>query len=94
MIKESTFLACGELLNVNISNGVKEIWNYAFAECIDLTSITIPNTVTIIDPEVFLNCRSLKTSYYQGTESQWRQIEKAKDWDKGTGNYQIKFLLS
>ena len=33
-------------------------------DCLDLTSVTISNSVTSIDHSVFYKCSSLKTSYY------------------------------
>ena len=38
---------------------VKEIGNWAFHSCSNLTSITIPNSVTEIGYEAFTNCHSL-----------------------------------
>ena len=38
---------------------VKEIGSYAFENCTSLTSITIPNSVTIIGEEAFWGCTSL-----------------------------------
>ena len=38
---------------------VKSISNHAFYECISLTSVTIPNTVTYIGDGVFYNCSGL-----------------------------------
>lgn len=36
------------------------IGNYAFSGCSELTSITIPNSVTNIGTKAFYNCKSLK----------------------------------
>ena len=48
-----------EIKNVEIDEGVKNIGNYAFCDCIYLTSITIPDSVTNIGNNVFLRCSSL-----------------------------------
>ena len=42
-----------------IITGGSTIGNYAFSNCESLTSVTIPNSVTIIDYEAFSNCSNL-----------------------------------
>jgi len=44
----------------NVSHRVKGIGNLAFDSCPDLTSITIPNSVTSIGNSAFLDCTGLK----------------------------------
>jgi len=46
----------------------------AFYRCTTFTSITIPDTVTLIDVGAFDRCTGLETVYYGGTEEQWSQI--------------------
>ena len=43
----------------NIPDGIRQIASGAFANCLDLTSITIPNSVTSIGGSAFLGCSSL-----------------------------------
>ncbi len=45
--------------NNGITCPVKNISQYAFYECVSLTSVTIPNTVTYIGDGVFYNCSGL-----------------------------------
>jgi type II secretory pathway pseudopilin PulG len=45
--------------NINISSGIEKIGISAFGESSNVQSITIPNTVTIIDDYAFLNCQVL-----------------------------------
>ena len=42
--------------SLSIRSGVRGIASYAFQDCIDLTSITIPNSVTSIGVGAFYNC--------------------------------------
>ena len=49
-----------------------------------LTSITIPDSVTIIGPYAFANNENLATINYRGTEEEWNAIEFDVDWDYET----------
>ena len=46
----------------------------AFSGNSNITSITIPNSVTVIGVEAFDSCDNLKTIYYNGTQSMWENI--------------------
>ena len=46
--------------NINISNSVISIGNWAFEGCSSLQSITIPNSVINIGKGFFCNCTFLK----------------------------------
>lgn len=50
---------------------VVEIRNDAFVYCVDLTSVTIPASVTKINQKVFKECPNLTDIYFAGTEEQW-----------------------
>ena len=54
---------------------VSTIIEGAFENCTLLESITIPSTVTCTKNYAFLNCRSLKKVYFEGTVEQWCAIE-------------------
>ena len=47
---------------------------YAFDSCENLTSVTIPDSVTSIDEQAFGNCTSLSDVYYCGTSEQFESI--------------------
>jgi hypothetical protein len=49
-----------------IPYGVTNIGDYAFAECYDLTSVTLPASVTSIGVEAFEYCSSLQQAYFLG----------------------------
>ena len=42
--------------------------------CSNLTSITIPNSITSIETCAFFDCTSLRTAYYTGTSEQWAKV--------------------
>ena len=58
-----------------IPDGIKVIGTSAFADCHNLISITIPNTVTNIDDNAFYGCINLKNIYFHGTVEEWKSIE-------------------
>ena len=73
-------------------DGGKEyaIFGYAF-DIVDneITTINIPNSVTIFDEYAFYNCSSLTNINFEGTIEQWNDIEKNSHWDYTLGEYTI-----
>lgn len=57
-----------------IPDGIVEIGYSAF-ESVDITSISIPKSVTKIDYTAFCGCTNLTDVYYEGTEAEWAAIE-------------------
>ena len=55
----------------------KIIYDGAFSGCSDLTSVTIPDSVTSIGYQAFYRCSNLTDVYYQGDLSGWSEIEFA-----------------
>ena len=74
-IEYCAFFDCSSLTSVTIPNSITSIKNGVFAHCSSLTSITIPNSVKSIEYRVFYNCESLTDVFYNGTESDWANIE-------------------
>ena len=58
-----------------IPNGVTAIGMGSFAYCPNLTSVVIGDSVTTIGDFAFYDCDRLTSVYYQGTESDWAEIE-------------------
>ncbi len=63
-----------------------EIYKYAFYDrCYDLTSVTIPVSVTSIGDKAFFCWGGiLKNINYGGTMSQWNAISKGSEWNFNT----------
>ena len=57
--------------------------------CENITSVTVPYSVTTIFGGAFRGCSSLSDIYYNGTKSQWDKIIKNSDWDSGLGEYTV-----
>lgn len=60
--------------SVVIQEGITGIQWRAFSNLTDLTSVTLPVTVTRIDMGAFDNCSGLSDIYYAGTRAQWAQV--------------------
>ena len=83
-IRQSAFFECTGIKNVVIPDGVERIENRAFYECSSLESITIPASMTSVGRYAFSYCDALKDVYYDGFESQWRDIYYGDDLDDVT----------
>lgn len=55
---KGAFEKCTSLKEIKLPDSLTDIQNYAFNES-GLESVTLPNSVTVINPDVFLNCKSL-----------------------------------
>ena len=77
-VDDFAFFACTNLTIITIPNSVKDIGRSAFYGCSSLTSVIIPNSITSIGTYAFALCDALKNIYYNGTESEWENIDI--DW--------------
>ena len=66
------------------------IGKYSFKDCVGLTAINIPESITGIDTSAFENCTGLKEINYGGTKEQWSQIDKDKYWNFGMGDFVLR----
>ena len=74
-VGSSAFSNCTAIKNINLPNGITTISDNAFYKCSSLVKITIPNTVTSIGKYAFYMCANLTDIYYEGSESDWTQIQ-------------------
>ena len=72
-----------------IKEGITKIKDYALKGLKDLTSITIPDSVTSIGYKAFSGCSGLTAINFQGTMAQWQAIGKGSSWDSNTGEYTV-----
>ena len=53
---------------------VNSIGDSAFKDCIEMTSVTIPYSITSIGTDAFKGCTALKHIYYTGDIAEWCEI--------------------
>lgn len=63
-----------ELKDVVVPTTVKTIKGSTFNTRQCVKTITIPETVTLIEPDAFTGCLNLTDIYFRGTETQWKTI--------------------
>lgn len=76
-ISSSLFSMCTNLTSVTLSNSATSIGMTAFYGC-PIASITIPNSIISIGDSAFGYC-GLTSTYYNGTEEQWKKINIGTD---------------
>ena len=72
-----------KVIEVNLPSTLMEIEARAFKDCINLKNINLPNSVSIIGDEAFLNCSKLNLEIKE-------QIDLGQDVLKGTSTERIK----
>lgn len=65
------------LLDVTFEKGLAAIPNYLFNNCKNLTVLTFPNSINTVGKSSFGNCESLTDVYFQGSETEWNEINIA-----------------
>lgn len=76
VIGDRVFSDCSALTMVDIPYGTEQIGNETFRNCTALQAVIIPVTVTALGDDIFDGCTSSLVVYYEGTDEQWREIEK------------------
>ena len=83
-IGRNAFDYCSGLVSVTVPDSVTSIGKNAFEYCSDITSVTIGSGVKSIGSDAFQWCGSLKAVYYNGTESEWNNVNTASSNTKLT----------
>ena len=75
------------LTTVVINEGLVQIGVNAFGfadldvGCPAMKSIVLPSSLTYIESEAFVGCTVLEDIYFEGTKTQWDNVEKAYNWN-------------
>lgn len=72
-IKPHTF-AYSRLINAVISEGTTAILNEAFSDCINLTNVWLPKSLTDLPASAFYGCEKLKNIYYNDTSDNFYKL--------------------
>lgn len=82
------YLAANNKTEIVIPDGITEIESEAFKECLKLSSIVIPKSVSKIgykafDAGWFKDRSSLNSIVFGGTVAEWLSVEKGDSWNEG-----------
>lgn len=90
-IQANAFQGCGALRNVNLSSmkEMKKIGSGAFANCISLKEVVIPESVMTIGGGAFANCISLESIAIPGSVSEFGQAVL-----EGAANVTVKSVVN
>ena len=88
-IGKEMFMNCQNLTSIDIPEGVTKIGELAFQYCFSLSRVNIPFSMKIIDNNAFDFCIGLTDVYYNGTRTEWDNIDGVEEFDGAT----IHFLV-
>ena len=80
-IAQFEFYEYKSLKVVDIKSGTRIIGNYAFESCDSISKVWLPSSISKIPRYAFRNCSSLADIFYDGTQTQWDDVDKAQGWD-------------
>lgn len=70
-----------DIESVIIPDGISKLHVALFKHCEKLVSVTIPQSVKVIEDEAFCMCSALQEITFKGTSGQWVHIKKGRDWN-------------
>lgn len=88
-IYSAAFSDAYKVTSVVIPDSVIRIEGNGFAGLEHLKSVVMSSNIKMIGSSAFLECLSLTDIYYDGTQEQWRTVDKTSGWDEYTGSYTV-----
>ena len=76
-----------QIKSIQIADGVTSIGKNSFAECANLTSVTVPGTVTGIDTDAFDESYNVSEIYYSGSYDDWNSLSGEVSFPEDTEFY-------
>ena len=73
-LDEVGIFEASNITSIKIPEGVESLGAQTFYNCKNLTSIILPVSMQLIDYSATRDCNNLREVYYEGTESQWRNV--------------------
>lgn len=88
--------ADGNYINatVEVRAGTLSIAAYAFSDCSGTTSITMPNSLKVVDKNAFLNCDNITSVTFHGTFAEWMAISFENDYASPLHNSNVIFSIT
>jgi len=66
----------GDITAIILDNNVNTVGDYAFSECTELKTVTIPVSTKILGTSAFCYSAKLTDIYYSGTDEEWATLKK------------------
>ena len=77
---------------VTVPDNIEYLDVYSFARC-DLTTISLPATLSYIDRYVFFDTPYLERIEFRGTKEQWKKVRKIPGWISGSVITDVKKVI-
>lgn len=78
-------------VKVFFDEGITSIGEDVLAGCKELSTVSIPKSVKLIKKGGFSDCDELKTVYFAGTKSEWKQIRVEKEGNEDFLDASVKY---
>ena len=67
------------------------IASYAFYDCGNIETISLPAGVKSVGDYAFYDCKELTNLYFGGTKAEWEQIQFGSNWNFGANQYYLHY---
>lgn len=72
------------LTDLVIPEGIERLADSSIRNNLDLKSLSLPSTITVIGNNAFRSCQYLSEVKYNGTKAEWDIIYKGSNWNEGS----------